>query len=90
VGSGFDEPEPVSPPPRFPPPLVRAHGAAERIMMAAQVECTIAAWPDLGPRLLVVRAVAEREATFAVDNVRRYIEAGYRETRQVLAAQVTG
>ncbi|HSD33269.1 MAG TPA: patatin-like phospholipase family protein, partial [Gemmatimonadales bacterium] len=60
VGAGFDEPEPTSPTPRFPPALVRAHGAAERIMMAAQVERAIAAWPDLGPRLIVVRAVAER------------------------------
>jgi NTE family protein len=87
VGAGFDEPEPTSPPPRFPPPLVRAHGAAERIMMAAQVEHAIATWPDLGPRLIVVRAVAEREATFATDNVRRYIEAGYRETKQKLVGQ---
>lgn len=87
VGAGFDEPEPTSPTPRFPPALVRAHGAAERIMMAAQVEHAIADWPDLGPRLIVVRAVAEREATFATDNVRRYIEAGYRETRQQLVGQ---
>jgi len=90
VGPGFDEPEPTSPPSRFPPALVRAHGAAERIMMAAQVERDIAAWPDLGPRLVVVRAVAEREATFAVDNVRRYIEAGYRETKKALEGQVAG
>jgi NTE family protein len=84
VGSGFDEPEPVSPAPRFPPPLVRVHAAAERIMMAAQVERAIAAWPDLGPRLIVVRAVHEREATFAVQNVKRYIEAGYREAKEAL------
>jgi len=87
VGAGFDEPEPTTPTPRFPPPLVRAHGAAERIMMAAQVEHAIATWPDLGPRLLVVRAVREREATFAVDNVRRYIEAGYVETKRRLDAK---
>lgn len=86
VGAGFDEPEPASAPSRFPPALVRAHGASERIMMAAQVEQAIASWPDLGPRLIVVRAVAEREATFAVDNVRRYIEAGYRETKRCLGA----
>jgi hypothetical protein len=59
-------------------------------MMAAQVERTIAAWPDLGTRLVVVRAVHEREATFAVGNVRRYIEAGYRKTREALVGQGTG
>ena len=87
VGPGFDEPEPTAAPSRFPPALVRAHGSSERIMMAAQVERAIAGWPDLGPRLIVVRPVAEREATFATENVRRYIEAGYRETRQKLVGQ---
>jgi NTE family protein len=86
VGPGFDEPEPATPAPRFPPALIRAHGTSERIMMAAQVERAIAAWPDLGTRLIVVRAVHEREATFAVNNVNRYIEAGYRETRRALGA----
>ncbi len=90
VGPGFDEPEPTGPVPRFPPALVRAHGTSERIMMAAQVERTIAAWPTDGARLVVVRAVHEREATFAVGNVRRYIEAGYRETREALVGQGIG
>jgi NTE family protein len=90
VGPGFDEPEPTGPAPRFPPALVRAHGSSERIMMAAQVERTIAAWPTDGARLVVVRAVHEREATFAVGNVRRYIEAGYRETKQALVGQRVG
>jgi NTE family protein len=91
VGPGFDE----EPPPSasytvFPPALIRAHGTSERIMMAAQVERTIAAWPKDAARLVVVRPVHEREATFAVQNVRRYIEAGYRETKQALAGQVPG
>ena len=91
VGPGFDEPEPDCPTsPASHRRWCALHGASERIMMAAQVERAIAAWPDLGPRLLVVRAVHEREATFAVQNVRRYIEAGYRETKQVLENQVTG
>lgn len=86
VGSGFDE----GPPPAvvnrlMPPPLVRAHGTSERIMMAAQVEAAIAAWPRDAARLLVVRAVAEREATFAVDRLRRYYESGYRKTKEALA-----
>ncbi len=86
VGSGFDE----GPPPAItnrllPPALVRAHGSSERIMMAAQVEAAIAAWPRDAARLLVVRAVAEREATFAVDHLARYYESGYRKTKEALA-----
>src|SRR5436853_1053995 len=86
VGPGFDEPPP--PPstvlPRLPPPLIRAHGEAIRIMMAAQTERAIAMWPKEAPRLVVIRAVAEREATFAVGAGERYLEAGFRETRRAL------
>ena len=86
VGPGFDEPPP--PPstalPRLPPPLIRAHGEAIRIMMAAQTELAIAAWPPDAARLVVVRAVAEREATFAVGAGERYLEAGYSKTREAL------
>jgi len=83
VGPGFDE----APPPgrrASLPGLVRVHGESERIMMAAQTERAIAAWPKTAPRLVVVRAVAEREATFAVDQLARYREAGYRRTRAAL------
>src|ERR1041384_5887378 len=87
VGPGFDEPPP---PPStalhrlLPPPLVRAHGEAIRIMMAGQTERAIAAWTKEAPRLVVIRAVAEREATFAVGAGERYLEAGYRKTRDAL------
>ena len=85
VGPGFDElPLPSSRPPRFPPALVRAHGTSERILMAAQVEHAIAAWPTGAARLVVVRAVKEREATFAVGNAKRYLEAGYEETKKAI------
>ena len=86
VGPGFDEPPPAPSHglPRLPPPLIRAHGEAIRIMMAAQTELAIAAWPRDAARLVVVRAVAEREATFAVDAGERYLEAGYRKTREAL------
>jgi NTE family protein len=81
VGPGFDETTP--PGVRSPaPPLVRAHGEAERIMMAAQTERAIAAWPTSAPRLVVVRAVAEREATFAVGQADRHFEAGYSTTKK--------
>jgi len=83
VGPGFDEP-PADKKAAI-PPLVRAHGEAIRVMMAAQTERAIAAWPKDAARLVVVRAVAEREATFAVDRVERYLEAGYQKTRVALA-----
>jgi len=83
VGPGFDEP-PATKQAGI-PPLVRAHGEAIRVMMAAQTEQAIAAWPKDAPRLVVVRAVAEREATFAVDGAERYLDAGYQKTRAALA-----
>ena len=82
VGPGFDEPPAPKKAPI--PPLVRAHGEAIRVMMAAQTERAIAAWPKDAPRLIVVRAVAEREATFAVGAGQRYFDMGYRETKRAL------
>src|SRR6266487_3155653 len=88
VGPGFDEPPP---PPStalhrlLPPPLIRAQGEAIRVMMAAQTELAIAAWPRDAARLVVVRAVAEREATFAVGAGERYLDAGYHKTREALS-----
>ena len=70
--------------PRLPPPLIRAHGEAIRIMMAAQTERAIADWPTDAPKLVVVRAVAEREATFAVGAGDRYLRAGYDATKRAL------
>jgi len=86
VGPGFDEP---LPPPTtaarlFPPALIRAHGEAIRVMMAAQSETAIARWPASAPRLVVVRAVAEREATFAVGQTERYFSAGYEKTKRAM------
>src|SRR3989442_1715632 len=79
---------PLPPPPAaarlFPPPLIRAHGEAIRVMMAAQSEAAIARWPASAPRLVVVRAVAEREATFAVGQTERYFSAGYEKTKRAM------
>jgi NTE family protein len=87
VGPGFDEQPPPAPVlARLLPPLIRAHGDSERIMMAAQVERAIAAWPKSGAKLVLVRAVREREATFALENVSRYVESGYQLTRAALAS----
>ena len=66
------------------PRVVRLHGEAMRIMMAEQTERTLADWPKDGPRLIYVRAVAEREATFAVDRVQEYVEMGYQATKKAL------
>ena len=85
VGPGFDEP----PVPSFQrsnvPALVRAHGEATRIMMAEQAERAVADWPADGPRLVYVRPVKEREATFAVERLQEYVEAGYQATKKALA-----
>jgi NTE family protein len=86
VGPGFDEPPAAGKAPI--PALIRAHGEAIRIMMAAQAERAIAEWPREGPRLVLVRAVAEREATFAVGRAERYLRAGYEATKHALEALV--
>ena len=94
VGPGFDErgpstngdqPQPPDAPvPARLPRVVRTHGEAMRIMMAEQTERTLADWPKQGPKLVYVRAVAEREATFAVDRVQEYVEMGYQATKKAL------
>jgi NTE family protein len=84
VGPGFDEVVPSVRPSAI-PPLVRAHGEAERIMMAVQSERAVADWPKEAPRLVYVRPVAEREATFAVERLEQYVEAGYQATKKAIA-----
>ena len=89
VGPGFDE----IPSPNAQggiPPLVRAHGEAIRMLMAELTERSVAAWPKEGPKLLVVRAVAERDATFAAGDAERYVEMGYEATQRALTASRVG
>ena len=85
VGPGFDERGPVGdgPRPRI-PNVVRTHGEALHVMMADQTQRVIAEWPKQGPRLVYVRAVAEGEATFAVDRVQEHVEMGYQATKKAL------
>jgi len=99
VGPGFDErvitngseppadgplaAAPAAPTSRL-PRVVRMHGETIRIMMAEQTERAIADWPKEGPRLVYVRAIAEREATFAVERVQEYVEMGYQATKKAL------
>jgi len=84
VGPGFDEVLPPDRPSANLPRMIRAHGEAIRIMMAEQAERTVAEWPKEGPRLVYVRPVAEREATFAVERVQEYVEMGYQATKKAL------
>ena len=85
VGPGFDEVGAQHAAPVHIPPLVRAHGEAIRVMMAAQAEQAVASWPKDAPRLVYVRAVAEREATFAVERLEQYVEMGYQATKKAIA-----
>lgn len=86
TGPGFDDiPSPARG--NFPiPTMVRAHGEALRILMAEQTERAIGTWPADAPRLVVVRAVAETEATFARGSAKRYEEMGYEATKRALQA----
>ena len=85
VGPGFDEQLAPGGAAAKLPRMVRAHGEAIRIMMAAQAEQVLEDWPKGGPRLVYVRPVAEKEATFAVDRVQEYVEMGYQATKKALA-----
>ena len=85
VGPGFDEiPSPHAQ--SLIPPLVRAHGEAMRLLMAELTERSVAGWSSELPKLLVVRAVAESDATFAAGEAERYVEMGYDATQRALTA----
>jgi NTE family protein len=88
VGPGFDERAandgaPAPKPARI-PNVVRVHGEALHVMMADQTQRVLSSWPKDGPRLVYVRAVAEGEATFAVDRVQEYVEMGFQATKKAL------
>jgi predicted acylesterase/phospholipase RssA len=80
VGPGFDEGASKA----KLPGLLKAHGDAERVMMAAQTERDLEDWPADATKLIVVRAVHERDATFALDQADRFVKMGYDATRQAL------
>jgi NTE family protein len=85
AGPGFDEaPAPTA---STLPPVVEMHNEATGILMAAQTAQTLALWratPGRAP-LLYVRPRVERGATFRVDQIRRYMEEGYRAATAALA-----
>jgi len=86
IGPGFDEhsPEAGTAAQLKIPRVIRTHGEAMWAMMADQTEREVAAWPKDGPKLIYVRAVVEREATFAADRAQAYMEMGFQTTKRAL------
>ncbi|UCG86710.1 MAG: patatin-like phospholipase family protein [Gemmatimonadota bacterium] len=72
------------------PALVRAHSAALRILMAAQVEQEVARWRNRGVPMVLVRPQRQQQATFALDSVVTYVEEGYRAASRELDRWVRG
>lgn len=84
VGPSFYE-EPAERPAAV-PPLLRVVGDTERILMADQVEHTIARWRgSRNPAVLIVRPTTIAESTFALDRAAWYVGEGYRATYRALA-----
>lgn len=86
VGPGFDVTG--ADPSAGGPPMVRAHDDAVGALMAQATASQLALWrADAGrPPLVYVRPTVERAATFRVERVGRYAEAGYVAARAALAA----
>lgn len=80
VGPWFRE-QGETPPAR--PGLLKAHGNAMRVLMAAQAQMEIANWDQRIP-LVLARPPVEAHATFRVDRIRHYIEEGYRAAVRAL------
>lgn len=65
--------------------IVAAHRRAMRIMMSVQTEEVIQRWRDDPPvPLVLVQPPVESGATFAIDRVIHYVEAGYRAAHRSL------
>jgi NTE family protein len=82
VGPSFEAERPER---RRGPPMLRAHDGAMHALMASQMEDAVAR-ARAGPiPLVLVRPSQYRQATFAADEVARYVEEGYRAAVQALA-----
>ncbi len=90
VGPGFDEPPGDSGPGL--PPVVEAHNESTGILMAGQTAQALALWRASSnrPPLVYVRPRVARGATFRVDQVRSYVEEGFRATTVALAGLNSG
>lgn len=71
-----------------PPPLLRAHNDAVGVLMSTVTELELANWrlTPTHPPLLYVRPTVEKGATFRVQDMVRYEEAGHRAAVTALAA----
>ncbi|HWA56533.1 MAG TPA: patatin-like phospholipase family protein [Gemmatimonadales bacterium] len=85
VGPGFDEGQGGGGPGL--PPIVELHNEETGILMAGQTAAALALWRNSPnrPPLVYVRPRVEKNATFRVDQVRRYAEEGYLAARTALA-----
>jgi NTE family protein len=85
VGPGFGAP--AGPPPLRYPALVARHNDATGILMAANTAAHLELWrrEPARPPLLYIRPELERNATFRVERVEAYAEAGYRAALVALA-----
>jgi NTE family protein len=75
-----------------PPPLIRTHNDAVGVLMSMNTELELANWrlSTDRPPLLYVRPIVAKGATFALHEMERYEEAGYRATMDALAAGQPG
>lgn len=83
VGPGFDE---QGTPVQVPPPLVAAADTAIGWLMAGTTELMRERWelhPGLPP-LIWLRPTSDRAATFAMERIPEYAEAGYRSMQQAM------
>jgi NTE family protein len=71
------------------PAMLRRHGQAMRILMAAQTEAKISRWKKGPVPLVLVRPVRDREATFALESVVRFVEEGYRAAHLAVDSYLT-
>ncbi len=87
VGPGFDEKAPRSKPKG--PGLLLAHDACEGILMAQQAQDTLARWRATPGRcrLVHVRPLLPRQATFAAELFSEFEAEGYRATLAALALE---
>jgi NTE family protein len=83
TGPGFEERSGAAP--RV-PPLMRAHGDAVGILMAAATQRTLEWWrrTDGLPRLLYLRPKVESGVTFEVEKIRDYESRGYTAAVEML------
>lgn len=90
VGPGFDEAPGAKG--SLLPPVVEAHNEALGILMAGQTLQALSLWRagSNRPPLLYVRPRVERGATFRVDQMRHYVEEGFRATNAALAGLNSG